>query len=735
MAHVLDERKRLSESLLWPLQEAFYKEVGIKAWTKAIVPNFVTSNAFICNNYAKLILAFIHDWYQRKERLQRAAAGCRRANSSDEDAEDDYDQSDYDDHYEFEQSGANEPYEPVYIIEIGAGHGKFGFSTLTKLLALRSFWPTTSDSRPPFVYVLTDFAASNINYWKRQDTFRRFIDAGIVDFAMFNAQKDSSLRLHLSGRTISRATCRAPIVAITNYIFDTLKQDAFRMMAGGRLQEALCTVMSDRDEPDITDPNVIRRIHCKWAYRDIKVKRLRPAQTSGSNNTQGANKSSSSSSIIGDRAAGHATNLAAAAAGTSAGGVGGGNGNTNINNHHHHNGHSATMRPQSPLLSASRINTGKSKNDENNNRHEQHNNNNGNGGGIDIDGNALPPDILELIKRGPRYQVEYYRGGNDPEFNAHLNALLECYLEKDENCSVLIPIGGLKALRNLVRIARADIDSPSFAAEVAAENQNRKAPPAIAGNGAGWLLLLAGDKAYTQEQEMCGLRDPHIALHGSFSFMVNFHAVGLYAALRGGFALQTPYLDGFKCASFALGAEAGDLPEMRLQWMECMETFGPDNFSTFQRAMKDETPSPSLKNVLAVLRLSQFDTDVFYKFKQILIDKAPFASEKQQNDIKRDVLEVYRGYYPLSKGKDIAFEMGRLMMGLKEYGRAISFFTDSQSFCGEHHVSWYNMGICFNYTGKLQDALQCFKNSLVLRPDYHDARGWRARIESRIGMM
>ena len=68
------------------------------------------------------------------------------------------------------------------------------------------------------------------------------------------------------------------------------------------------------------------------------------------------------------------------------------------------------------------------------------------------------------------------------------------------------------------------------------------------------------------------------------------------------------------------------------------------------------------------------------------------------------------------------------------YGCGISFFLDSQTFCGEHHVSWYNMGICYNYIGRLQEALLCFNNSLKLRPEYHDARGWKARIESRIGM-
>ncbi len=57
----------------------------------------------------------------------------------------------------------------------------------------------------------------------------------------------------------------------------------------------------------------------------------------------------------------------------------------------------------------------------------------------------------------------------------------------------------------------------------------------------------AGDKAYGHEEELTGLRDPHVAVHGSFSFMVNFHAVKVYVSHRGGFSLSTPFLDGFKC--------------------------------------------------------------------------------------------------------------------------------------------------------------------------------------------
>ena len=126
-----------------------------------------------------------------------------------------------------------------------------------------------------------------------------------------------------------------------------------------------------------------------------------------------------------------------------------------------------------------------------------------------------------------------------------------------------------------------------------------------------------GDKAYGHEEELTGLRDPHVAVHGSFSFMVNFHAVKVYVTNRGGFSLHTPYQDGFKCSAFLVGFGEEELPELRYAWADCMETFGPDNFSTLQRCIKDETPNPSAKLAISVIRMSNYDSDVFFKFKQV----------------------------------------------------------------------------------------------------------------------
>ncbi len=54
----------LRHSKLWQLQKNYYESYGLKCWTEARVPNFVTSNAFLANTYAKVIMGYIRDFFR-----------------------------------------------------------------------------------------------------------------------------------------------------------------------------------------------------------------------------------------------------------------------------------------------------------------------------------------------------------------------------------------------------------------------------------------------------------------------------------------------------------------------------------------------------------------------------------------------------------------------------------------------------------------------------------------------
>ena len=101
---MLEDFKRCSESHLWKLMMSFYDRKGPESWSQGIVPHFITCNAFIGRAYAKVLHGFLCDSMH---------GGPTKI----------------------------DPAEPLYIIELGAGSGKFGFFMLQALMELKATSP------------------------------------------------------------------------------------------------------------------------------------------------------------------------------------------------------------------------------------------------------------------------------------------------------------------------------------------------------------------------------------------------------------------------------------------------------------------------------------------------------------------------------------------------------------------------------------------------------------------
>ena len=87
------------------------------------------------------------------------------------------------------------------------------------------------------------------------------------------------------------------------------------------------------------------------------------------------------------------------------------------------------------------------------------------------------------------------------------------YIENHKSLTLLFPYGALSNLSNLYKLSH------------------------------GNFILFCADKAYSQESDLVAAKgNPHLASHGSFSFMTNFHSLAKYVEIRGGMSLFTPYL-------------------------------------------------------------------------------------------------------------------------------------------------------------------------------------------------
>jgi hypothetical protein len=345
----------------------------------------------------------------------------------------------------------------------------------------------------------------------------------------------------------------------------------------------------------------------------------------------------------------------------------------------------------------------------------------------------LEPDIINRLENTYRYNTittDYYKDEEGDE--VFLQLILDWYRDHFKNAasgaSFLVPIGALRALRRLARFSS---------------------------NG---IIVISGDKGNNSPEQFAGISDPYIAIHGSFSLMVNYHAVGLWFTSKGGFALHNPQEEAsLKVSCFVLPGQSiipTDLPMVEafrgdqvqvldeergaaytflgLSFRETCIMFGPNDFFVLQKSTKEECSSPSLRTVVSMLKLSDWDPDVFFKFRDVVLAQTPNCGPKLRNDLARGIPRLWANYFVLDSDKDIAFEIGRFYYGIRDYANALHYYEESINSVGEHHITLHNQGLCYYSLGKLETALSYFSRSLSINNAYEKARSWVDKVNKEL---
>ena len=183
--HVIESNVPFSESLIWQLNRNFYQEKGIDAWREGIVAHHLTSNSMVGKTYAELIFAFLKDTVN---------------NTNPEDC--------------------------VYILELGTGHGRLAFHILKHLERLIEL---TDLQLPPFCYVLSDIAESNLEFLQNHPQLQTYFERGILDLTYFDAVAGNDIHLRYSNKKILPGDLKQPLIALANYFFDSIPTDLFHI--------------------------------------------------------------------------------------------------------------------------------------------------------------------------------------------------------------------------------------------------------------------------------------------------------------------------------------------------------------------------------------------------------------------------------------------------------------------------------------------------------------------------
>lgn len=119
--------------------------------------------------------------------------------------------------------------EPFYIIELGAGSGKFSYFMLKALDEMKAVCDFPFSN---IIYVMTDFTQNNFNFWTNHPSLKPYFDSGRLDAGIFDAVNDHSITLWKSGKVLERNSSKNPICIVANYLFDTLYHDIFQVHEG-----------------------------------------------------------------------------------------------------------------------------------------------------------------------------------------------------------------------------------------------------------------------------------------------------------------------------------------------------------------------------------------------------------------------------------------------------------------------------------------------------------------------
>ena len=172
-----------SESLIWQINQDFYHQNGISAWTSGVVPHKITNSSLAATTYAELIYAFLKD---------------------------------------LANNGQTE--QTVYLLELGAGHGRLCFNILEHLDRLVS---EDEECTTPYCYVLSDIVEENLVYYDNHPRLQEYIKRGILDISFFDGTESEALNLRKSKKTIRLGELDQPILTIANYFLDSLPNELF----------------------------------------------------------------------------------------------------------------------------------------------------------------------------------------------------------------------------------------------------------------------------------------------------------------------------------------------------------------------------------------------------------------------------------------------------------------------------------------------------------------------------
>lgn len=183
----------------------------------------------------------------------------------------------------------------------------------------------------------------------------------------------------------------------------------------------------------------------------------------------------------------------------------------------------------------------------------------------------------------------------------------------------------------------------------------------------GRLLLLTSDRGYSTPDALISQPDPLPNLHGSFSLMVNYHAIGAFISCSSGLTCQVPhYQDNIQVLAYLLEELPQAGLETQLAFAQAVGEGGPDDFQALKMVVETQYGGMSLPQMLSFLRISGWDAGVLRDMDVQLRTAVATADPVWFEDVAQALQAVWQRYLPL-QAEDALLTQIRDLLDLMGY--------------------------------------------------------------------
>ena len=163
---------------------------------------------------------------------------------------------------------------------------------------------------------------------------------------------------------------------------------------------------------------------------------------------------------------------------------------------------------------------------------------------------------------------------------------------------------------------------------------------------------------------LIGQGDPLPNLHGSFSMMVNYHAITEYVERSGGRAFVAPhYQDNVQTLAYGFDSQELELNATQQTFEQTIVQNGPDDFFALRHHLLKQIPEMEIDQFLSLMRWSAGDADLLAAGIDRL--KLQIAAEPAWTEDVIDMLEQAKAQYlPIKINDDFIEKIDSLIREL-----------------------------------------------------------------------